>query len=290
MATQETRPCPDMSSTENRVALIEAWRNADEGVDRYTANKFTDETTGEVLYEYPAGARLWIGNQKEVMDSCQKPWAIETVRRAFEALDPKKNVRVLERGFGMGIIAGEIIDHLRHLGGSYTVIELNKKVAHYAKNDWLKKQKVIAKARATSEMGGEYSGSNVSFKVIEGEAIEETKKIKESGEKFDIIISDTFPLSPDERSINDLLDLDTLVQCLNPNGVFAFFGYHAGSLGGMNDRQRNLVEANFDEVSRTIVKGINPPSDYKYFQTPSGPLRELPVIVCTKPRLRTVVA
>lgn len=270
----------------SREALAEQWGNAPEGVIRYPAGKVLD-TDGNVAYEYAAGARLWIGNELEVMDSCQRPWVVETVDKAFNALGPKPNVKVLERGFGLGLIAGEIIDRLRPRGGSYTVIELNKQVADFAKTKWTQKQSQIDKARATSEIGGRYNGPNVSFEIIEGDAVEETEKLAESGERFDIIISDTFPLSEAERSINDLLDLETLVKCLNPNGVFAFFGYHSGFQGGMNERQRNLVEKYFEQVSRTIVKGINPPPDYKYFNPENGPVvRELPVIICTKPRIQ----
>lgn len=271
----------------SRQELIEAWRDASEGVTKYPAGQVTDND-GNVAYEYSAGARLWVGDQKEVMDSCQRPWAIETVKRAFEAFGPKQNVNVLERGFGMGLIAGEIMDHLRRRGGYYTVIELNRKVAEFASRNWIGKQSQIDKARATSEIGGQYNGSSVTFEIIEGDAVTETKKLAALGRKFDIIISDTFPLTKDERSVNDLLDLETLIQCLNPNGVFAFFGYHSGYQGGMNERQRKLVENCFEEVSRTIVKGINPPPDYKYFNPENGSVvRELPVIICRKPRIQT---
>ena len=227
------------------------------------------------------------------MDSCQKPWVIETVDRAFTALDDKgpskQNVEVLERGFGLGQVASEIMDKLRPRGGTYTVIELNKKNANYAQTTWTNKQNVIDKARVTSARGVRYDkdNPNVYINIIQGDAIEKTKELALAGSKFDIIISDTFPLLEEEKSINDLLDLAILVECLKPNGVFAFFGYHFGFQGGMNERQRNLVEAYFEDVSRTVVKGINPPPDYKYFNPENGPtVRELPVIICTKPRIQ----
>lgn len=265
-----------------RYALVEKWRHAPQGIWKYPADNAVDGDGIE--YVYPAGVRLWIGDEEEVMDSCQKPWAEETVRRAFEALGDKKNVRVLERGFGLGLIATEAMDYLRDVGGEYTVIELNRKVAQYAETDWRKKQTTISKAKATSEMGGKFTGLDVGIEVIEGDAFEETRRLAEEGKKFNIIISDTFPLSKDERSVNDLLDLETVIKCLDPNGVFAFFGYHAGSKGGMNERQRSLIEKYFNDVHRTKVT-VNPPKHYRYFQTPNGPLRELPVIICKDPRL-----
>lgn len=273
-----------------RKALVEQWRNAPEGVHQYVAGQIKDDS-GDVIREWSSGARLWIGDQDEVMDSCQRPWVVETVDKAFEALGPRLNISVLERGFGMGLVAGEIWNHLRRLEKtSYTVIELNSQVANHARNIWLPKQIRSERSKATSEIGGTYSGSNIAVEIIEGDAVEETEKLAALGRKFHLIISDTFPLSKDENSVNDLLDLGTLIQLLEPDGVFAFFGYHSGYQGGMNERQRNLVEAHFGQINRTMVQGINPPPDYKYFNPENGPIvRELPVIICSKPRLQVAV-
>ena len=269
-----------------RDELVKIWKEAEETVIDYPAGTAVD-SQGKT-YEYANGVRLWIGNEKEVMDSCQRPWAIETVDKAFEALGPtKKNVNLLERGFGIGLIAGEAMDHLRRRGGTYTVIELNDKNYSYAKEKWLPKQESIEQAKATSEIGGTFTEPKVVTKIIQGDAIKETEKMASEGKKFDIIISDTFPLSEDEKSINDLMDLSTLIKCLNPDGVFAFFGYHSEFQGGMNEKQRNLLDRTFENVSRTMAKGINPPPDYKYFHPKNGSVvRELPVIICTKPRIQ----
>lgn len=268
-----------------RDAKVEKWKNASEELVKYPAGMVTD-SAGNILYEYKKGARLLILGQ-EVMDDCQTPWAEATVDQAFEALGNKKDVSVLERGFGMGIIATRTIQHLDLTGGSYACIELNKAVADYAKGKWFDKQTKISKTRATSPLGGRDKGSSVltTFEMIEGDAVKETAKLASEGRKFDIIFSDTFPLTEEEKSVNDLLDIETVVKCLNPDGVFAFFGYYAGYQGELNQQQRSLVERNFDRVTRTIVKGINPPPDYKYFNPQSGPVRELPVIICTKPRI-----
>lgn len=268
--------------TTPRDVLIEQWRNAPEKLVKYRAGEVRD-SEGNVLYEYSKGARLVILGE-EVMDSCQEPWARATVDQAFQTMGSKKNLDVMERGFGMGRIASAIVENLIPRGGTYTVIELNKQVAEYAR-EWKKNYK-----ESIANMGSPMApnpGPQISMSIIEGDAVEETKKLAAIGKKYDIIISDTFPLSQDERSVNDLLDLDTLVKLLNPDGVFAFFGFHTGYQGGMNEKQANLVQGHFDTVNRTIVKGINPPPDYKYFNPEGGPIvRELPVIICSKPRLQ----
>lgn len=279
-----------------REIAVKRWRNALMTVYKYPDGKVIDPKGN--IYEYLEGARLGIGDQLEVMDSCQRPWTNATVDNAFFALDlnhsrnaypeTKYDVQVLERGFGMGMIASRIMDHLTTRRGSYTCIELNEQIARYADKTWRNKQDQIARHKATSIRGGRARDAEyLPITITRGDAFEQTARLAREEKKFDIIISDTYPLSEEEKSVNDLLDLETLVNCLNPDGVFAFFGYHSGSQGGMNERQRNLVEKYFDEVSRTIVKGINPPPDYRYFNPENGPVvRELPVIICTKPRIQ----
>ncbi len=268
----------------SREVLVEEWRNAPEKLVKYKAGVVKD-SEGNVLYEYSKGTRLVILD-KEVMDSCQIPWARATVDKAFELLErkeKKKNVNVLERGFGMGIVASAIVENLIPRGGTYTVIELNRQVAEYVR-EWKNNYKELI-ANMGSPMTPNPS-PQISMAIVEGDAVKETEKLAASGRKFDIIISDTFPLSEDESSVNDLLDLDTLVKLLNPDGVFAFFGFHTGYDGRLNEKQGNLVDRHFEDISRTFAKGINPPPDYKYFNPEGGPIvRELPVIICSKPRL-----
>jgi len=284
---------PEESLCDPRKERIEEWRNAPETILKYKEGKVFDENQN-VLYEYPPGnehyegARLMILGE-EVMDSCQTPWAQETVRRAFEALDPsprvqKRNVKVLERGFGMGIVAGEFMDELKKRNGAYTVIELNRHVAAFARNTWLSKQRQMERDKATSVLGGSFMESGVTVEFIEGDAFEETKILVEQGRKFDIIASDTYPLTDEERSINDLIDLETLVKCLEPDGVFTFFGYSNSSQSGLNSVQRRIIDIYFRDTHVTHVPVDSPP-DYKYFQTPNGPLKELPVVICKSPIL-----
>ena len=184
----------------------------------------------------------------------------------------------------MGIVASAIVENLVPHGGTYTVIELNKEVANYAKT-WKRRYK-----ESIANMGSSMTsntGPQIFMDIIEGDAVQKTEELAADGKKFDLIISDTFPLSENESSVNDLLDLDTLVKLLNQDGVFAFFGYHSGFQGGMNDRQGNLIDTHFKTVSKSTVGGINPPPNYKYFNPENGHIvRELPVIICAKPRIQ----
>ena len=233
-----------------REALAERWQNARPLLYRYPAGRVTD-SKGNVIRQ-SQGVRLLILNQ-EVMDNCQRPWTNATVDNAFSALDlsrnrssnPKKtyDVQVLERGFGLGMIASRIMIYLNQRSGSYTCIELNEKIARYVDTTFRNNQDKIAQLKATSIQGGIAKDAKyIPMTVIRGDAFEETAKLAEAGEKFDIIISDTYPLSEEEKSVNDLLDLEQLIKCLAPDGVFAFFGFHTGSEGGMNAKQRNMID------------------------------------------------
>ena len=172
-----------------REALVERWRNAPYEILRYPAGKITDPQ-GNVLYEYQEGERLMILGQ-EVMDSCQWPWAKTTVDDAFAVLkrpfplDDKKNARVLERGFGMGLIASRIIQHLESIGGEYTCIELNEQIAQYADTTWRDEQDQRARDRVLSIMGGEHlKVPYIPINIIRGDAFEETEKLLAASKKI----------------------------------------------------------------------------------------------------------
>lgn len=270
-----------------RKERIEWWRRAPEKIKRYRAGTAID--LHGYTYSYEAGATYSIGSNGEsieVMDTCETPWANATVDKTFEALRDKRDIKVFERGFGMGITASRIIRHLDIHGGEYTVVELNKANARYANDIWKPKQELVLTETATR---GTKPKNNVTINIIKGEAYEETKKLAEAGEKFDIIISDTFPLTEDEQGMNDLLDLETLKHCLKPDGVFTFFAYFPGSDGALElvSRQGEMINKHFETRGVTVSQvGVNPNPDYKYLHTDTGyPVRTLPVIVCKNPIL-----
>lgn len=268
------------SSNDRRRGFIEQWRNAPERVIKYKGGTVTNKDG--ITYSYDAGTRLLIGHGEkanQVMDTCETPWAFATVDRAFIELAQKSEpLKILERGFGMGITARRVIQHLVTRAGQYSVIELNKENADYART-WKERQD-----RAIAGMASGMQGArpNIDIGVIEGESYEETARLAEGRRKFDIIISDTYPLSPDEEGINDLQDLDTLKQCLLPGGIFAFFSYFPGSTDDVVNEQINMITKHFGNygVSRATVA---PPPDYEYLQTPTGAVRKLPVVICKNP-------
>lgn len=270
-----------------RKERIEWWRKASERPEKYFGGEGIDKDGNP--YEYPAGTRLIIGRGKEtyqVMDSCETPWAFATVDMVFKELGSKSGeVDILERGFGMGITARRVIQNLVARGGSYTIIELNEQNAAYAR-EWKRSQE-YSLTRMTHGM--QDTKPNISIDIIDGEAYEETARLLEAERKFDIIISDTFPLTEDEQGINDLQDLDVLKRCLKPGGVFSFFAYYPGSAGALElvKKQGEMIARHFDPRGVIISQArINPPPDYKYLHTDTGdPVRILPVIVCVKPIL-----
>ena len=282
---------PHESLFDPRKERIEWWKNAPEKVKKYKAGVARDND-GNFLYNYPRGSRLIIGDKEkgedvEVMDTCETPWADATVDRAFQELTRKNRpINVLERGFGMGITATRVIDHLAIHGGTYTVIELNKKDAAYAREEWKNNQELGIERRARPR-GAASNGHRINIEVVEGEAYEETAKLAEAGRKFDIIISDTYPLTKDEQGVNDLKDLETLKRCLETDGVFTFFAYFPGTTAPLElvRKQGDLIYDHFGENYRVSPARVNPPSDYKYLQTDTGPVRILPVVTCWNPRL-----
>jgi len=276
---------------DQRKERIEWWKNAPERVEKYGGDDFKDHE-GNILYSYDRGSRLLMGegqDEIEVMDSCQTPWAHATADAVFKELGNRdRPIRVLERGFGMGIIASRIIQNLAREdnGGTYTVIELNAQDAEYARR-W-KTNQLHALTRAGS-LRGIRPTHNIDINVLEGEAYEKTAKLAEAladkpEEKFDIIISDTYPLTEDDRGMNDLLDLETLKRCLKPDGVFAFFAHFPGSTDDVSYGQASIIAKHFRNDTRTRVT-INPPPDYKYLQPETGPIRSLPVVICKNPIL-----
>lgn len=273
-----------------RKERIEWWRTAPERVYEYESGNFFDES-GNFLYSYQRGSTLIMGegeDEIQVMDTCQTPWAEATVDRAFEELGIKNRpIKVLERGFGMGIIASRIIQSLGLHGGNYTVIELNEQDAEFAKGRW-KPNQLSALTRFRT-IRGIRSNHNVDINIIPGEAYEETAKLAQAlaekpEDKFDIIISDTYPLTEDERGMNDLLDLETLKQCLKPDGVFAFFAHFPGSTEDVAYKQASIITEHFRNYSVSRAN-INPPPHYKYLQPETGPIRSLPVVICKNPIL-----
>lgn len=267
----------------SREEHLDRWRKAKEKIVQYGEGENIDSATGQT-YRHGGGARLVILGE-DVMDTCESPWADATVDLAFSRLRKRSDIEVLERGFGMGLVATEVIRNLVGKGGNYTCIELNEEVAEYADSKWKKEQENLHRKLRQSTLGGKSrQPAEVGVEIIRGDAFEQTQELAEKGKKFDIIISDTYPLYDKEQGFNDILDLEMVLRCLEPDGIFAFFGYHPGSEGGLNDAQRSWVGRFFKETYITDVK-VYPPRSYSYLNNEGGAVTQLPVIICSEPKL-----
>lgn len=268
---------------ERRRLAVDQWRKAKREILDYGPGEVRDNQ-GNILYSYDAGRRLII-EEKHVMDDCENPWVkatVETVFKKWKAENSKTiNPKVLIRGYGLGIDARLILQKLIGEGkGELHIIELNEQVLEDA-NNW--KEMTEAASISTGSPG---TIPDVSIKIYEGDAIEVTRQMAERKEEFDMILSDTFPLTEAEKGgKNDIIDLETLKKCLALGGIFSFFSWFPGSSGIAE--QIAIVDKHFSAFA-VDDKEVNvfPPLEYKYLQGPKGPIRKLPVIVCSNPRLQ----
>jgi len=267
-------------SDEQRV--ISEWENAPVQIDRYPEGSLTLSSGDK--YRYNPGRRLTIRGE-QVMDDCETPWAAATINTAFSELRRRKTdtIRVLELGFGLGITASWIIRRFLEREGrsEYVGVELNKDVFRSAQ-EWQRNIEAGLKAfRPVSP--------DIKFLLLQGDSRTVTVKLAEERKqrcKFDIIISDTYPIKKGDEGINDLKDLDVLTTCLAKDGVFAFFPFFPESddPNHFTHEQRRLIAPYF-QIIRTSDANINPPEKYKYLWHGSEPVRKLPVAVAIGPRL-----
>lgn len=284
----------DYSVAHDRDLALAEWERAKPRIIRYPGSSYEIDGVG---HRYGNGRRLEILG-RQVMDTCETPWANRTVHEAFKKAGelreqrglPQGPIGVLERGYGLGITAQRVSDSQRLTsGGSYDVIELNRGLAEKARA-WENSQN-LQRALSRTVLPGQLP--RVPVRIYEGDATVATRKraqkVASGREKpADIIISDTYPQEDEEPGFNDIRDLDAIVACLDPKtGVFTFFAYFPGAEGGPSHTQRVVIERYFKnyEVSETDSPGIVPPREYRYLWTPDGrPVTRLPVVICWNPR------
>lgn len=259
---------------------VEVWKNADARTDHYESDRVPINGRS---YEYPAGDRLIVikgGEEIQVMDSCEKPWAEATVNSAFDSepirgLNSKYKIRVLERGAGLCLTGQRVIGRMIGRGsGEYHIIELNQKIAQFAR-EWKQRQEAYLRSASL----------DIQIYIHDGEATEVTKRLVEERQKFNIIISDTFPLVQGDEGINDIKDIDTLKRALfsKGEGVFAFFAYYPKKTrADLTWEQLRLLAPNFRGISVNQVE-VFPAKDYSYLFQNGRPVRQLPVVICTDP-------
>lgn len=270
--------------TEN--GAIEEWRNAEATIVDYNGGMVRPENGAS--YRYDGGRRLVIKDE-QVMDTCEGPWGQAVVDAAFDdpsidRLDRTKTLKVLERGAGLNIAGTRIIDRLIGRGsGEYHVVELNDDVADLAEA-W--KADMEANIRDKERRQG--IRYNIKIFIHRGDARVVARQLAEKGEKFNIIISDTYPLDDSETGVNDIEDIDVLKSMLyRDNGVFAFFSYFPGMEaegdGHMAAKQLGIVRPHFENINFSDV-GVKPPEEYRYLFNGGKPVRSLPVVICSKKR------
>src|SRR5258708_16101638 len=112
----------------------------------------------------------------------------------------------------MGITAEALLHELSERGkGEYHGVELNRGVYSYANNVWRSRWLEHNKTAPEPE-------PKVKISLTLGEASDEARKLAEKGEKYRIIISDTYPITESQRGVNDLLFLDDIVKLLTKDG------------------------------------------------------------------------
>lgn len=263
-------------TTTPREVLVAQWRDALPDIQEY--DPAFDPESGRLLY--PGGKRLVILGE-QVMDTCETPWCRATVDAVFENLqNGSVPIRVLERGYGLGITANLIMQKLIGLGkGEYHIIELNKEVAQDAREfreSW---------NRRLRNMGLQLPDTRpqISITVHEGDAYEVTKRLAESGEQFHIIFSDTYPVA-EEHGLNDIFDVENIKVLLSRDpirsGRFTFPAHFPGSTGGLVRAQDDLLGLHFNRYGVQDYVEVNPPPDYSYLQG----VRSLPIIMCRNPK------
>jgi hypothetical protein len=123
--------------------------------------------------------------------------------------------------------------------------------------------------------------------VHEGEATEVTRRlVEDEGLKFNMILSDTYPLTEEQKGVNDIQDIEVIKNGLyrNGEGVFAFYSYFPGfdsqhGDGFITATQARILRDYFPE-RRTDVAEVKPPRDYDYLLDHNGdPVRKLPVVI-----------
>lgn len=223
------------------------------------------------------------------MDTCEGPWGKIAADKSIEDAswsdfrDPRRTFRILERGAGLNISGTRLIRRLNEKDGpsEYHVIELNEEVADRAE-EWREEQ-LRQLAMITKHQGIK---SGIKIFIHRGEAKEETARlVREEKKKFDIILSDTFPITKAEEGINDIIDIDVIKEGLTRNGVFTFFAYHPGAenIEENNDlliRQLNRVSPHFKTTGINNAD-VKPAKGYDYLFRPDGtPIRRLPAFTC----------
>lgn len=269
----------------SRDERVRQWAEAQATFVRYDAGVLFDGS------RYDAGTRLLVENNgivEQVMDTCERPWCRGTVDAIFDKFPRRRRAgddgvtRVLERGFGLGIMADYLFQKFLGLRDvDYHVIELNRTVAAEARAWKESRDEIVRKLEGGFGMGR----LGIKLTVHEGDSLAVTRNFLDAGDRFDVICSDTYPLKGEEGA-NDLLDLEISKQLLTENGIFTFFAYAPHAEGsGLSKAQRDTINEHFAEYAVSESDLCTPPPEYTYMWPRGEAVRRLTIVKCRKPRL-----
>jgi hypothetical protein len=256
----------------HRIAAME-WENLDAQEIDYPAGYSYSPVLGR--YRYEAGRRLIIRGE-HVMDTCEKPYCEANSDLAFRTLRtlyPKRNrgFTVIDIGAGLRINSSLAAEKLRNIEGKHEliIIELNKKI-YEETVEWAEKEKA------------DHPESNLTIRVIQGDALDVLEQLAEEGVRAHMANIDAFPLVREEAGFNDFMFFEPLKKVLKKRCVVSVFPFYKGSRrefsGMVTPEQEQFLLDHFKGISKEKAT-VKPPPDYKYLQTPEGPIVELPVVV-----------
>ena len=175
---------------------------------------------------------LVVGEETQVMQSWERP-----LMRKMAEYATRNRGRVLEVGFGMGISASEIMT----LGcDDYVVIEPHPEIASRARS-WGRQQ-------------------GIPVTVVE----DFWQNVFDKLGRFDGVLFDVYAVNEEADTNNFRRFLPLAHHYLSQGGGVT---YYSGQTRAVAPDHMSLLLSNFSVVELTIVEGLNPPRNCKYWQS-----------------------
>jgi protein arginine N-methyltransferase 2 len=183
-----------------------------------------DVTSGEYLQ-----SNLTYDEQKLLDDDANgvmMAWETDIMRRTAEVLLPKPDLRVLNVGFGMGIVDG--------------FFQERSPKAHHI---------IEAHPQAVAKMKGNGWDQRPGVVIHEGKWQDVIPKLLEQGEVFDAIYFDTF--AEDYSALKSFFE-DSVIGLLDEKGIFGFFHGQGGDRQIAYDVYTKLIELDLFEAGYEV--------------------------------------
>lgn len=186
---------------------------------------------------------LWVGGF-EVMGAWEKPPAERTMRELFYRT-PVDRPTVLIGGEGMGFSTQTALAEARNrVGGAVIhVVELHPEIMEQGKTRAeLILKRMTPQERAKIEIHWHLADIQNALKTF-------------LNDSFDLVMLDTYPLSADEKKLNDSRHTPEVVRIIKPGGLFAPY---IGEVERPTDEQLRQIEAGFNN-REFIDLAVSPP-------------------------------